>query len=81
MELTPNKGQYIKLTLEKKILPPGFELKTFQSLVWRFNQQAIPPPNLVLQLPLHLLLLCQIFGHRLVSPDTHKPLGQPCLAV
>ena len=43
VERTPNKSQYTKLTLEKKILPPlppGFELATFPSRVWRSNQQA-----------------------------------------
>ena len=47
VERTPNKSQHTKLTLEKKILPPllpGFKLATFQSGVWRSNQQAIPPP-------------------------------------
>ena len=45
MEPAPNKSQYTKLTLEKKILPPlppGFDLTTFQSRVQRYNQQAIP---------------------------------------
>ena len=45
MEQTPNKCQHIKLTLEKKILPPllpGFELATFWSRVRRAKQQAIP---------------------------------------
>ena len=45
MERTPNKSQYTKLTLEKKILPPllpGLELATFRSRVGRSNQQAIP---------------------------------------
>ena len=43
-EWTPNKSQYRKLTLEKKILLPllpGFELATFRSQVWRLYQQAI----------------------------------------
>ena len=45
MELTSNKSQHTKFTLEKKILPPllpGFELATFRSRVRRSNQQAIP---------------------------------------
>ena len=40
-----NKSQHIKLTLEKKILPPllqGFEPATFRSLVRRSNHWAIP---------------------------------------
>ena len=44
MEWTPNKSQHIKLTLEKKILPPllpGFELATFRSRGRRSYQQAI----------------------------------------
>ena len=48
MERTPNKSQYTKLTLEKKILPPllpGFELTTFRLRVLRANQQAIPAPG------------------------------------
>ena len=43
-ERAPNKSQHTKLTLEKKILPPlppGFELATFRSRVWRCYQQAI----------------------------------------
>ena len=45
LELTPDKSQHTKLTLEKKILPPlllGFELETFRSRSRRSNQQAIP---------------------------------------
>ena len=41
---TPNKNQHTKLTLEKKILLPRFELAIFQSRVRRTNQQAIKPP-------------------------------------
>ena len=40
-----DKSQHIKLTLEKKILPPlrpGFELATFRSRDRRSYQQAIP---------------------------------------
>ena len=57
VERTPNKSQHTKLTLEKKIVPPllpGFELATFRSRVRRSNQQAIPAPELdlnVLQTP------------------------------
>ena len=39
-----NRSQHTKLTLEKKILLPGFELATFHSPVWRSNQQAILAP-------------------------------------
>ena len=45
---TPNKSQHIKLTLEKKILPPllpGFELATFRSRVRDSYQPAIPAVN------------------------------------
>ena len=45
MERTPNKSQHVKLTLEKKILPPllpGLELATFRSRVRRSHQQATP---------------------------------------
>ena len=47
-ERTPNKSQHIKLTLEKKILPPillGFELATFRSRGRRSYQQAIQAPH------------------------------------
>ena len=39
------KSQHTKLTLEKKILLPGFELTTFQSRVRRSYQQAILAPQ------------------------------------
>ena len=42
LERTPNKSQYAKLTLEKKIFPPlqpGFELATFQSRVQHFTNK------------------------------------------
>ena len=39
-----NKSQHRKLTLEKKILLPGFEPTTFQSWVRRSNHLAIPAP-------------------------------------
>ena len=45
VERTPNKCQYTKLTLEKKILLlllPGFALADFRSPVWHFFRQAIP---------------------------------------
>ena len=45
MERTPNKSQYTKLTLDKKILPPllpEFELATIRSRVRRSYQQAMP---------------------------------------
>ena len=48
IEWAPNKSQYTKLTLEKKILPPllpGLELETFRSRVRRSYQQAIPAPH------------------------------------
>ena len=47
-ERTPNKSQHIKLTLEKRILPPllpGLELTIFRSWVRRSYQQATPDPN------------------------------------
>ena len=44
VERTPNNRQHTKLTLEKKILLPGFELATFRSRVRCSNQQAIPGP-------------------------------------
>ena len=46
VERTPNESQQIKLTLEKKILPPLLprcELATFRSRVPRSYQQAILP--------------------------------------
>ena len=42
MEPASNKSQHTKLSLEKKILPPGFELATFRSRVRCAYQQAIP---------------------------------------
>ena len=45
VELTPNKSQHKKCTLEKKILLsllPGFKLTTFWSQVQRSYQQTIP---------------------------------------
>ena len=45
VERTSTKSQHMKLTLEKKILPPlllGFELATVRSRVRRCFQQAIP---------------------------------------
>ena len=47
VERTPNKSEYTKLTLEKKILLPllpEFELATFRSRVRRSYKQAIPVP-------------------------------------
>ena len=48
VERTPNKSQYTKLTLEKKILPqllPGFKLATFRSRVRRSYKQVVPAPH------------------------------------
>ena len=42
VERTPNNSQHTKLTLEKKILLPGFKLPTFWSEVLCSYQQAIP---------------------------------------
>ena len=42
LEQASNKSQHTKLSLEKKILPPGFELATFRSRVRCAYQQAIP---------------------------------------
>ena len=44
----PNKSQHIQTSLEKKILllfPPGQELATFGSQVWRYYQQVILAPH------------------------------------
>ena len=41
VERTLSKSQHKKLTLEKKILPPEFELATFRSSPARY-QQAVP---------------------------------------
>ena len=46
VERTPNKSQYTKLTLEKKILPPllpGFELATFRSRIHRSTDKLSRP--------------------------------------
>ena len=48
VERAPNRSQYTKLTLEKKLLPPllpGFELATFRSRVRSSYQRAIPAPH------------------------------------
>ena len=55
-----NESQYIKLTLEKKILLPllqGFEPATFQLRVWRSNHWVIPrfPYGSKLSTSYHLL--------------------------
>ena len=55
VEWTPNKSQQTELTLEKKILLPGFKLATFGSGVWRSYQQAIPAPSFVTFSELHVL--------------------------
>ena len=40
-----NMSQHRKLTMEKKLLPPGLEPMMFWPWVWHFNHQAIPTPQ------------------------------------
>ena len=54
VERTPNKSQYTKLTLEKKILPPllpRFELATFRSRIRPFTNTLPRLPDWPREMP------------------------------